>query len=520
MRRADDIVEETYWDYSLTPVAGEDGRLVGLFGQMHDRTRDYLAEQRDRLLLQFSDLVRTISTVKEVVDVGLTLLANHLDVARISFGEVETDDRYILIEGCRTSNGLTKSEGVMAIEEVGLAKIIHARGDYVENARDEPALLARGIQSRVVAPKVENGRAVAAILADDVVPRAWNEDQLVLLRSMAARIHEEIRRVRAANALRASEELHRLIFEQARDMIITADLNQRLTACNPAGAEALGIPAEQIVGHSISEFLSSADFERSSSALASKLAQGGTTSYEVNVRAAGGQVRRWDVRSSLLIDEDGQPIGLQAVARDVTEQRAFEQRQQLLIDELNHRVKNTLALVQSFAYQSFRMGKDPQEAQASFQARLATLAAAHDLLTRERWEGATLSALTQTGLEPYLHDGRISFSGPYVALSPKASVSLVLALHELATNATKYGALSIPEGQIRISWEKADDGGFRFSWVETGGPPAIAPERKGFGMRLIERTLLSDIGQKANFDFTKTGLAFTLEGAPTKETVA
>jgi two-component sensor histidine kinase len=241
--------------------------------------------------------------------------------------------------------------------------------------------------------------------------------------------------------------------------------------------------------------------------LRQKLTEGGMTRYEVAVCTVDGRVRQWDINSALTIDLDGHPIGLHAVARDVTEQRAFDEQQQLLINELNHRVKNTLALVQGLALQSFKQRRTVAEGQEIFQARLGMLAAGHDLLTREKWEGATVAALVADATAPYADPpGRILAHGDNVVLTPQAAISLGMALHELGTNAAKYGALSRPEGRVTINWTLGQGRSFTFLWQEIGGPAVSPPTRQGFGLRMIDRALTSDLNGKVSVDFAPPGI--------------
>ena len=229
--------------------------------------------------------------------------------------------------------------------------------------------------------------------------------------------------------------------------------------------------------------------------------------------AGPGRLRRWEINSGLAIDGDGRAIGLNVIARDVTEQRAFEERQQLLINELNHRVKNMLALVQGLALQSFKGEREPGAGYAAFQGRLASLAAAHDLLTREQWEDVTLGELIADATRVHAGpDGRIHASGPHVVVNPKAAIALVLALHELGTNAAKYGALSVPGGAVDIDWT-TENGRLHIEWRESGGPQVCAPVRQGFGLRMIERALAADLAGTATVTFAPDGL-FCVIDAP------
>jgi len=195
-------------------------------------------------------------------------------------------------------------------------------------------------------------------------------------------------------------------------------------------------------------------------------------------------------------------------AREAEEQRAH-QRQQLMINELNHRVKNTLATVQSLARQS--LGRpDDTPGLAAFTERLMALARAHDLLTQSVWQGADLQDILGQTLEP--HIDRTVLAGPPVALSPNAALALSMVFHELATNAGKYGALSTPEGTVAVVWHADPTARHRVTlhWEERGGPTVSTPSRAGFGSRLIAASLRSDLGGVARFDYRPSGLVCVL----------
>jgi PAS domain S-box-containing protein len=304
---------------------------------------------------------------------------------------------------------------------------------------------------------------------------------------------------------REAEERYRRIFEQTSDLILTADLDQVITDCNPAAAEAVGLTREQAIGRRISEFISAEDYARSSGMLQAKLDRGGTTKYDVRVKSSSGELLFWEINSGLTFDDVGNPVGLHVVARDVTERKRFERHQQLLVGELNHRVKNSLAIVQSLAHQSFQGSFAPEDAIGRFQGRLQALAGAHNLLTLKNWDAASIKDVVDDALLPFCSHNRCRIEGPEVPIPPQTAVSLALALHELATNASKYGALSNDSGSICVSWTVEDDQ-LDFRWTERGGPPVVQPERRGFGTRMIERTLASEFGGTVDLDFASEGL--------------
>jgi two-component sensor histidine kinase len=201
---------------------------------------------------------------------------------------------------------------------------------------------------------------------------------------------------------------------------------------------------------------------------------------------------------------------------DITARKAAEERQRLLLNELNHRVKNTLAIVQGLAQQSFRRQGDPQRARAAFEARLTALAAAHNLLTRNSWEPAFIAEVVEASLTAALGSDveRVDFAGPELKVPPQTAVSIALALHELSTNAIKYGALSEPGGTVRIRWETRFEGEqarFSLVWTERGGPPVRPPEARGFGSRMIEHGLAADLGGQAQLNFEPEGVVYTID---------
>jgi len=185
----------------------------------------------------------------------------------------------------------------------------------------------------------------------------------------------------------------------------------------------------------------------------------------------------------------------------------------LLIEELNHRVKNTLAILQSIATQTFRSASKTER--EKFEGRLGALAEAHNLLSREKWQGSDLHDVVGRVLQPYLLSSpdRIRMSGPRVPLSPRRSVVMSMILHEIATNAAKYGALSNDTGHVVLDWDVVSGDGaprLRLIWTETGGPPVTAPVQRGFGSRLIERSARDQLGGEATVDFLPRGVVYTV----------
>jgi PAS domain S-box-containing protein len=208
---------------------------------------------------------------------------------------------------------------------------------------------------------------------------------------------------------------------------------------------------------------------------------------------------------------------------DLTEHKEAQAQSRMLIDELNHRVKNTLAAVQSIVAQALRNATDPEVIRESIESRLFALSRSHDLLTRENWESAGLHDVIEAALEPFRAGGRaerFAIVGENIRFPPKAALALGIAFHELATNAMKYGAFSNDVGSIRIAWtiepnakRKPDAKGRRLllHWRETDGPRVSPPSRKGFGSRVIERGLSHELGGEVNLDYRPDGVVCTID---------
>ena len=207
------------------------------------------------------------------------------------------------------------------------------------------------------------------------------------------------------------------------------------------------------------------------------------------IRQPGGEVRWVMDRGQVERDPSGKALRVIGVLLDITDLKAAEQRQRLLFDELSHRVKNTLSIVQSLAQQTLRSTPEPQAFAPAFGDRLASLSRAHDLLTQSAWRGAPLEKIVAAVLEPFTaQSGRVEIEGPSVDLPANLTISIALMLHELATNAAKYGALAGPGGRVDIAWKAAPAGdghGVDLLWQERGGPSILPPQRRGFGTRLL-----------------------------------
>jgi two-component sensor histidine kinase len=250
-------------------------------------------------------------------------------------------------------------------------------------------------------------------------------------------------------------------------------------------------------------------------------AAGGTARFKGQASTAKGTLRFWDVQVSPIMDGDGKPSHILSMSRDITEEwkaaqaaKEAAERQALLTAELQHRIKNTLAMVGAIANQTMR-GNDVAAAREAFSARLMILSSAHDILTQTSWASAPIKEVIEGALAPHrAGHGQIYTTGPDLVLPSKQALALSVAIHELATNAVKYGALS-GDGTVNIAWLNTvspDRTEFRFTWSESNGLPVHEPEpsKKGFGSRLIERMLANDFAGTVRIEYRSTGLVCEL----------
>ena len=516
---------ECYWNYSFTPIVDAQGQVLGIINSALETTRAVLGHRSDTLLLDLDNRLNASDDIDAMIDAALALIGEHLGGKRTGYAEIT--DETLDIRRCWTSGPMPNINGRYPLgtfgkisDELKSGKTVRIEDSRTDPRTSAPEIIARydrvALRSGIVVPLIDRGRYFGGVFLQDDIPRRWSDNETALAEVATARLWQALVRARAEAGLRESEQRFRLIFEQANDIIFTADIDQCITASNPAASRALGYETAQIVGRSIADFVSPPDFTQTTSMLNQKLQQGGHTRHEVSVIGRDGNMMRWENDSTLVVDADKRPIGLLSISRDVTERRAFEERRELLIRELNHRVKNTLALVQAIAHQSFRPDADGPSAQDNFMARLRTLASAHDLLTREQWEGVTLAELVRaaTGV---LDTTRIDAAGDALVITPKSAVALAMSLHELGTNAVKYGALSTQQGRIEIRWTLSDDR-LHLDWREYDGPPVSTPERRGFGIKMIERALASDLGARVSVEFASDGVHCSID-APRKGNV-
>jgi PAS domain S-box-containing protein len=250
------------------------------------------------------------------------------------------------------------------------------------------------------------------------------------------------------------------------------------------------------------------DGQRTFEAWSHSVATGDPYDVEHRVKHRDGSYRWARSRAFPRFDADGTIQLWYGNTEDIHERKLAEERQRLLINELNHRVKNTLATVQAIAFQTLKGGVSLTDARARFEARLLALSDAHNMLTEQNWGGAPMDEIVARAIA-HLPRERFDVKGRSIWLAPRAALALSLALHELGTNAAKYGALSNEKGKVSITW-KGDGETLQLMWKERDGPEVAEPAARGFGSRLIERGLAADLGGSAEMAFEPDGVRCTI----------
>ena len=298
----------------------------------------------------------------------------------------------------------------------------------------------------------------------------------------------------------------------SNDAILGIDLDMKITSWNAAAEKLYGYSEEEAVGQTILMLVPDERRDEEPSILTQIKAGRIVEPYETQRQRKDGQLVEVLLSVSPICDANGNVIGASKTAQDITARKDAERLRSILVNELHHRVKNILATVIAIARQTIGRDKANHEDVEAFTNRLSSLSRAQDLLVHADWQQADLRAIVQQALSPYPADA-FAVSGPSVFLPPKAVVSLSLALHELATNAAKYGALSVLGGQVSISWkfERVGDDRLTIIWEERGGPEVMPPARKGFGSTLVERLLAAELKGQTKFSYEKSGVICVIE---------
>jgi PAS domain S-box-containing protein len=316
---------------------------------------------------------------------------------------------------------------------------------------------------------------------------------------------------KAEQAARDGEARLKAILDSAVDGIITINERGLIESVNRAGQAVFGYPLEELAGNNVKMLMPEPYRGEHDQYLRNYRHTGQRKIIGIGREVVGRRKDGTTFPLELSVSEV--PVGqgrlFTGLIRDITERKQAESHRNLLMAELSHRVKNTLATVISIAQMSFKDVETLQQARESFEGRIRALAQTHNRLAETSWAGASLRSVVEDEIAPYRHqqDRNVAISGPEVQLTPRGAITLGMAFHELATNAAKYGALSVPDGEVDIRWERSStDQQLVLTWSEANGPPVTPPQRTGFGRVLLERGLSVELQGKVQLEFAPTGL--------------
>ena len=370
-----------------------------------------------------------------------------------------------------------------------------------------------GIGALAFIPLVADGGVVGKFMAYHDAPHAFRREELDLGLTIARQLGFAIERERARAYRRQSQDTQRksdaefrVLADNMAQLAWMADADGGAYWFNKRFYDYTGLTEADLDDLSKRQALNHPDHtERVRVNFRLAVEAGRPWEDTFPLRGRDGEFRWFLSRALPIHDEEGRVVRWFGTNTDITERLQAEEQRTLLINELNHRVKNTLATVQSLAMQTLREDEQNKAALALFNARLAALSRAHDILTNENWKGAQLRQIVDQSVAPFRTTDRIDVGGPDARVTPKQALALTIALHELGTNAMKYGALSNQDGRITLAWS-VDEGALHMNWRENGGPPVTPPTRSGFGTRLIERSLSNDLGGEARILYLPAGV--------------
>jgi PAS domain S-box-containing protein len=524
---------------TVSPVRDSEGKVVGASKIARDvtprkRAEDALAQRiiEQAALYRFTDRLHKAEGREDVYEAALDGICQALGCERASILLFDAAGVMRFVAWRGLSEGYRRavdghSPWTADVEDP--APIFFddlVSSDIPEDLKE--TIRSEGIAALGFIPLVANGRLIGKFMTYYGAPHTFTQGEIDLAATVArqlgfsiARTGAEEARQEADESLRKNEQRLQLALEAGHMGAWEWDLASGGVVWSPGLQQIHGLGPGSF-GGSLEDFKRDIHPDDLSMVLAEvDRAIAARDDYHVSYRIVrpDGQVRWLEAFGRFVLNPNGSPQKLGGVCMDVTTRKQAEAERDLLVAELSHRVKNTLATVLSIERQSFSKASSIEDARRSFGARIQALAQTHGRLADKNWSGVSLQTLFLDELAPYRREDsqNVRLAGSSVVLNPKCALTLGLAIHELATNAAKYGALSAKGGLVEVSWQiDPRDRHLQIRWIESGGPAVERPARSGFGRLLLERALASDLKGSVDLDFAAEGLrchiAIPLEG--------
>ena len=469
------------------------------------RPPDYAAENRALIALAQVMATSPDAILQKLADTALTLCRAHsAGLSLLEEGDQKNNFHWRAIAGqwARHINGGTPRNfgpcGTVLDQDVAMV-CSHPELDFPYWAPIKPVL-----EEGLLIPFHIKGEALGTIwvVAHDTSRRFDAEDLRVMtnLGTFAASAYQTLLSLNATQRIAS-------IVESSDDAIVSKDLNGVIINWNQGAERIFGYTAEEVVGKPIT-ILIPPDRHDEEPSILERIRRGERVEHfeTVRMRKHGSRV---DISLTIspVKNAEGKIIGASKIARDITERKRSEAQIAILAREAEHRAKNVLATVQATVH--LTQSDTPEGLKQAIEGRIQALANVHRLFVESRWEGADLHGLAQEELAAYSpgRETRVQIDGPSVLLEPNAAQAIAVILYELATNAAKYGALSVPNGQVRTEWSHEQNGQLVLRWTEKGGPPVEPPTRRGFGARVMENMVRGQFKGELKFDWHPEGLA-------------
>lgn len=493
-----------------TPLFDESGTLVGAVNVVVDISERKRAEE----VYAFTDRLYRARGPKEIYEAALDAIIRGLGCARASILLFDAADvmRFVAWRGLSDSyrsavQGHSPwTRDVKDPQPICIADVETA--DLPE--RLKAVVKAERIGALALFPLVANGALIGKFMTYYDAAHVFSEADSNLALTLARQLGFGIERLRAEQ----SSQFLASIIATSDDAIVSKDLNGIVTSWNQGAEQMFGFTADEMIGRSITTIIPP-DRHNEELEILDQIRRGEPVSsyWTVRQRKDGGLVDI-SLTVSPLKDAAGRVVGASKIARDISDKKQAQARLALLAHEIQHRTKNMFAVVLAVVSRSFAGKHTVKDAEAAVMSRLHSLGQTHAMLIDEEWQGADLADIVRSEMGPFR--GRVQVEGPPLTLGARAAQNFALALHELATNAVKYGALSNATGRIHIGWSKvALDGSerFIFRWREEGGPPVSRPTEKGFGSAVLEQVMAEQFGVPPRIDFATEGLCYEINGS-------